>query len=322
MLVDSTGSGVYDKATIYADNLVLPRMVLPLDDRVVIAETYTGKFVSYRDTDGDGIADEHVQVYDGGRSNANLEHQDSALLYGTDNYVYSAQTGSRRFRIGADLMWTAEPIYGIGSQWGLAMDDLGRLYSSTAGGERPAFGFQQHPSYGALSLPGETADDFSEIFPRMQTVDVQGGLGRVHPIKGTLNHITGCAGQSIYRGDRLPADLYGDYLLPEPVGRLIRRARCRSSRASACWSMPIPAANSSPPPTWPSARYGPRPARTAASTSSTCTTASSRRGHGPVPAPTCAASCCATASMPISAMAASTAWSRPAQPGSQAGNAA
>jgi putative membrane-bound dehydrogenase-like protein len=225
MLVDSTGSGVYDKATAYADNLVLPRMVLPLDDRVVIAETYTGKFVSYRDTDGDGIADEHVQVYDGGPSKANLEHQDSALLYGTDNFVYSAQTGSRRFKIGADLLWTAEQIYGIGSQWGLAQDDLGRLYSSTAGGERPAFGFQQHPSYGALTLPGENADDFSEVFPRMQTVDVQGGLGRVHPIKGTLNHITGCAGQSIYRGDRLPGDLYGDYILPEPVGRLIRRGK-------------------------------------------------------------------------------------------------
>ena len=225
MLTDTKGDGIYDKATTYVDDLVLPRMVLPLDDRVVIAETYTGKFVSYKDKDGDGIADEHVMVYDGGPSRANLEHQDSALLYGTDNFIYTAQTGSRRFRVGADLMWTADPIYGRGSQWGLAMDDMGRLYSSTAGGENPVFGFQQHPSYGALTLPGEQADDFAEVFPRMQIVDVQGGLGRVKPIIGTLNHITGCAGQSIYRGDRLPADLLGDYILPEPVGRLIRRGK-------------------------------------------------------------------------------------------------
>ena len=34
----------------------------------------------------------------------------------------------------------------------------------------------------------------------------------------------GCAGQGIFRGDRLPEDLRGDLLIPEPVGRLIRRA--------------------------------------------------------------------------------------------------
>ena len=51
-LIDSNGDGVMDQSTVFADNLVLPRMVLPLDDRVIIAETYTGKFVSYRDTTG------------------------------------------------------------------------------------------------------------------------------------------------------------------------------------------------------------------------------------------------------------------------------
>ena len=51
------------------------------------------------------------------------------------------------------------------------------------------------------------------------------GLSRIHSIKGTLNHFTGVAGQSIFRGDRLPQDLVGDYILPEPVGRLIRRAK-------------------------------------------------------------------------------------------------
>lgn len=224
-LVDKDGDGVYETVTVFADNLVLPRMVLPLDDRVVIAETYTGKFFSYKDTNGDGVADEQVEVYAGGPTKSNLEHQDSALTWGTDNRLYTAQLGSRRFKIGADLKWTSEQIYGRGSQWGLAQDDMGRFISATGGGEKGAFGFQQHPSYGALQLPGELDADFSMVYPRMQTVDVQGGLGRVHPIKGTVNHITACAGQSIYRGDRLPADFYGDYILPEPVGRLVRRAK-------------------------------------------------------------------------------------------------
>lgn len=224
-LSDTDGDGVLDKATVFADNLVLPRMVLPLDDRVIIAETYTGKFVSYKDTNGDGVADEQELVFDGGPSKSNLEHQDSALTWGMDNFLYTAQVGSRRFKVGADRKWTTDPIYGRGSQWGLAMDDLGNFVSATGGGEQGAFGFQQHPSYGALSLPGELSEDFQEIFPRMQTVDVQGGLKRVHPIKGTINHITACAGQSIFRGDQLPADFAGNYILPEPVGRLVRRAK-------------------------------------------------------------------------------------------------
>jgi mono/diheme cytochrome c family protein len=223
-LVDKDGDGTYETVTVFADNLVLPRMVLPLDDRVVIAETYTGKFVSYKDTNGDGVADEKVEVFDGGPSKSNLEHQDSALTWGTDNRLYTALLGSRRFKIGTDLKWISEPIYGRGSQWGIAQDDMGRFISSAAGGENGAFGFQQHPTYGALALPGECDADFDMLYPRMQTLDVQGGLGRVHPIKGTINHITACAGQSIFRGDRLPAEMYGSYILPEPVGRLVRRA--------------------------------------------------------------------------------------------------
>jgi mono/diheme cytochrome c family protein len=226
-LVDKDGDGTYETVTVFIDHLVLPRMVLPLGDRVVIAETYTGRFVSYKDNDNDGVADENVEVFAGPPAKNNLEHQDSALTWGVDNRVYTAQLGSRRFKLGADLKWTSEPSYGRGSQWGIAQDDLGRFISSAAGGENGGFGFQQAPIYGALSLSGELDPDFQTLYPRMQTVDVQGGFGRVHPLKGTVNHMTACAGGSIYRGDRLPAEVYGDYILPEPVGRLVRRAKVK-----------------------------------------------------------------------------------------------
>ena len=52
------GDGHYDKHTIFADKLLLPREVLPLDDRVLINETDTTDIVAYRDTKGDGVADE------------------------------------------------------------------------------------------------------------------------------------------------------------------------------------------------------------------------------------------------------------------------
>lgn len=39
-----------------ADGLLLPRMVLPLDDRVITQETHETSLISFRDTDGDGLA--------------------------------------------------------------------------------------------------------------------------------------------------------------------------------------------------------------------------------------------------------------------------
>jgi mono/diheme cytochrome c family protein len=52
--------------------------------------------------------------------------------------------------------------------------------------------------------------------------DTQGGPGQLRP-DDTLNHFTATCGQDIFRGDRLPADLRGNLLFAEPVGRLIRR---------------------------------------------------------------------------------------------------
>jgi mono/diheme cytochrome c family protein len=52
----------------------------------------------------------------------------------------------------------------------------------------------------------------------------------LHPDK-SLNHFTGTCGPDIYRGDHLPADLRGDLLFCEPVGRLIRRAKVEVKEA-------------------------------------------------------------------------------------------
>jgi putative membrane-bound dehydrogenase-like protein len=227
-LTDTDGDGIMDKATTFADHLVLPRMVLPLDDRIIIAETYTGNFLTYRDTNDDGVADEKKDFYKGEPTKNNLEHQDTALQWGIDNYLYSGNL-SRRFRLtGNGAGMEPNQIFGRTSQWGLAMDDEGRLFCSAAGGENPAFGFQQFPSYGSLTLPDETEPGFAETFPGVQMFDTQSGLTRIHNTKGTLNHFTACCGQSIYRGNSLPQEIQGDYLLPEPVGRLIRRAKVRN----------------------------------------------------------------------------------------------
>ena len=218
---DTDGDGVYDKHSVFIDNLLLPRAVLPLDDRVMVHVTNTLDLWNYRDTDGDGVADEKEKIYDGGRRGGNMEHQPSGLIWGLDNWIYITYE-NRRYRYTNGKL-EMERIPRGGGQWGLTQDNWGRLYYSTAGGENPAFFFQQPPVYGMLDLPGQTARDFRRVFPIAEIPDVQGGRGRVGS-NGGLNNMTGCAGQGIFRGDRLPEDIRGDLIIPEPVGRLIRRA--------------------------------------------------------------------------------------------------
>lgn len=219
---DTDGDGVYDKHSVFIDNLLLPRMILPLDDRVMVGVTNTLDLWNYRDTDGDGVADEKVKIYQGGKRGGNMEHQPSGLIWGLDNWIYLTYE-SIRYRF-TDGKLVTERLPRSGGQWGLTQDDDGRNYYSRAGGEVVSHGFQQPAQYGLLDLPGQIPASFQKIFPIAQVPDVQGGPRRVGE-NGAINYFTGVAGQEIFRGDNLPADLYGDLLTPEPVGRFIRRAK-------------------------------------------------------------------------------------------------
>jgi len=222
-LEDNDGDGVMDTYTIFADKLLLPRMILTLDeDRIIVRETNTRDLWLFEDADGDGVADEKKKIFEGGPRYGNLEHQPSGLIWGIDNWLYATYDGER-FRFDGKTMKAESIAYG-GGQWGLGQDHAGRLYYSTAGGENPAFAFQFPTVYGKIEIDGEQSEGFREVFPVDRTPDVQGGLKRLRE-DGSLNHFTGVAGQSIYLGDRLPRGLKGDLFLPEPVGNLVRRAK-------------------------------------------------------------------------------------------------
>lgn len=122
-------------------------------------------------------------------------------------------------------MLQADSIYsGPGGQWGVTHDNYGRLFLTNAGSESPLVRVQMNPSYGSLDMPDQANNEFQLVWPIISTPDVQGGLPRLRA-DSTLNHFTGACGQSIYRGNTLPADMNGDYIICEPVGRLIRRAK-------------------------------------------------------------------------------------------------
>ena len=220
----SKGDGHFDRHSVFVDNLLLPRMVLPLKDSVLIQETDTGDVYEYRDTNGDGVSDEKKLFFSfEPRSGQNLEHQPSGLIWAQDNWIYSTYNAVR-------IRWTPngvvkEPTAPNGGQWGLAQDNYGKTFVVNAGNENGPSNFQQPVVYGAFKLRDEMSADFREVFPLVGLADVQGGTSRFRPTDQTLNHTTSAAGVEIVRGDRLPADFAGDMLFGEPVGRLIRRAK-------------------------------------------------------------------------------------------------
>ena len=225
MWESTKGDGKYDKRTTFVDNLVLPRMVLPLDGNSILTnETETHDVVKWTDTNGDGVADKRELFYTGvGRPGSNLEHQQAGFIWGMDNWIYSTYNAFR-FR------WTPkgilrEPTGANGGQWGLSQDSEGKMWFVDAGGERGPMNFQVPIHYGSFSLPDQTEAGFDVVWPAPGIGDMQGGPGRIRMPVMNLNHFTATTGPEIVHGHRMPEDLQGDLLFTEPVGRLIRRAK-------------------------------------------------------------------------------------------------
>ena len=134
-----TATASTTSASVFADKLVLPRMVLPLDE---------AQHPDERDGLGRrGQVDRHqrrrrrrqaggvLQRRRLGRD-GNLEHEQSGFVWGLDNWIYSTYN-SFRFR------WTPtgivrEPTGPNGGQWGLTQDDDGKMWFVVRGGASAA----------------------------------------------------------------------------------------------------------------------------------------------------------------------------------------
>jgi glucose/arabinose dehydrogenase/mono/diheme cytochrome c family protein len=218
----SKGDGVFDQHSVFIDHLLLPRMVLPLGTNgVLVNETDTDDIWLYTDTNNDGVADTKKLFYAGGRRGENLEHQSSGLIWAKDNWLYQT-LNPYRLRVGEGGVAIKEMTPANGGQWGVSQDDYGKVWFVNASGEQGPTDFQELFIYGRIQAHDEPTPEFMAVWPLVGLGDAEGGVHRVRPDQ-TLNHTTSAAGIAIYRGDRLPAELYGNMFFDEPVGRLIRR---------------------------------------------------------------------------------------------------
>ena len=220
LLEDTDGDGVMDKSSVFAKDLVLPRMILPLDERIIIGETHTSELYAYTDTDGDGVSDKKELWLKGKHQGGNMEHQASGLVWNIDNWIYRTTTGMK-YRYTRGKVETKNGPSGR-SQWSLDHDDRGRMVSGHGGGEQSFKSFQQPWRYGSFEFKDELEKGFMEVWPIDNIPDTQGGLKRIRE-NNTLNHFTAGCGHSTYR-DTLMPELNGNLFICEPVGRMVRRA--------------------------------------------------------------------------------------------------
>jgi glucose/arabinose dehydrogenase len=223
-LEDTDNDGRMDKSSVFLDGLLSPRMLLCVGRELLVNETNTYNIYAYRDADGDGKAEQKRLVY---QNNApafgNVEHQRSGLDWNLDNWIY-VTTDPVRFKYRNRWLEVDTLVSGSNGQWGLTHDNYGRLFFSRAASGMAATGFQINPAYGQLELEDATSPDFAQTWPIIKTPDVNGGPGTLRE-DSTLLTFTSVTGQSVFRGDRLPQTMQGDYIAAEPVGRFIRRAK-------------------------------------------------------------------------------------------------
>lgn len=218
-LVDTNGDGIMDKRTVFIDNAVLPRTVLPMHDRVLVNFTGSNSVWAYFDDNRDGVSDRKELAFEGTPNNGNIEHQNSGMVWNLDNTIC---TNDYRFRYADGKLTVGSHAVGRISQWGLARDDDGRLFCSWAGGANPAHSFQLPAGYPILNV-NEHAEGYRLPYASCRVWDQSSG-GYKTDEQRILKELSACCGQTVLRSHLMP-EFYGRVVTCEPVGRFLRMTR-------------------------------------------------------------------------------------------------
>jgi hypothetical protein len=218
-LVDTDGDGRMDQRTVFIDNVVLPRTILPMGDRVLVSLTGSSSIWSYFDDNQDGVSDRRELSYKGEEDTGNIEHQASGLVWNLDNTICS---NDFRFRYDGGALQATPHALGRISQWGMARDDDGRLVCSWGGGANPAHSFQLPAGYPILQFQ-EHAPGYERPWSACPVWDFSDGGYDIEKQR-ILTRFSATCGQSVVRSHLMP-EFYGNAVTCEPVGRLLRMSR-------------------------------------------------------------------------------------------------
>jgi mono/diheme cytochrome c family protein len=230
VLEDLNHDGKMDKRTIFADGLVLARSLKVLDRGVLVGEPPNAWFM--QDTNGDLRMDKKELVTDQyGRRETDPQNNANGFQWSLDNVMHTAGQSDIELRL-KDGKFEVQKTLRRG-EWGITHDDGGRIYRNTNESAlhvdfvQTAY-FARNPNLvrtrGSYERMATDNEDLNTVWP----VRPNPGTNRAYQFgidrpDGSLARFTSVCGPVVYRGDRLPAELYGNVFVGEPAANLVGR---------------------------------------------------------------------------------------------------
>ncbi len=233
VLEDTDDDGRMDRRTVFADGLVLARSLKILDRGVLVAEPPNVWLM--RDTNGDLRMDTKELVTNQyGRRDGDPQNNANGFQWALDNQMYTAGQADIQLRLKNGVLQVQKTL--PRGEWGVTHDDAGRVYRNTNESALhadlvPTAYFARNPnllrtrgSYERLAPDGNDVNDLNIVWPVRPNPGTnrayQTGIDRAD---GSLAAFTSVCAPVVYRGDRLPGDLYGNVFVAEPAANLVSR---------------------------------------------------------------------------------------------------
>lgn len=258
---DRTGDGYFEHNTIFVDELFYPSAVMPVSGGVLVG--LAPDLVLFRDTTGDGRADQREVLYTG-FDTSNHEQLLNSFRWGLDNWIHGSGAGrggevrpadapeaapvslrnrNFRLRLGNDDHPGRFEATSGGGQYGLTFGDGGRWFTCHNARHIIEIVFPDHYLRGNRYLaPPRVIHDISDHgaaariyrispFEEWRVVRTrqraEGPQASRFPASELVpgGYVTAACGITIYHGDALPGAYYGDSFVADAANNLIHRDR-------------------------------------------------------------------------------------------------
>lgn len=221
ILEDRDQDGRMDQRTVFLDKLVAPRALALVYGGLLFTDSPKLYWVPIEgDQPGERELVDSLYVIGG-----NIEHQPNGLLYGLDNWIYSAKSNARYRKIGSQWVKEATTFRG---QWGISQDEQGRLfYNSNSTPLKSDFTFANqlidNPYHKAQYGVNQNLDQERLMHPLHATSINRGYQKGNLDSLGRVWQFTSACGPLVYTGAQFPPEFQGNAFVCGPEGNLVKR---------------------------------------------------------------------------------------------------